>query len=114
VTYEEAQPARAANYAFLLERLKRFVPEPFTRLHEGASPFAFPIQSERNKELLDRLHQHGIWVENSWPVPHPDLKATDFPRAAALRKNVITLPVHQELGIKELERIVSVVLGSPG
>jgi len=114
VTNPAAQAARAANYAFLLRLVRRFVPEPFARLHEGASPFAFPIRSDRKKELLDRLYRHGIVASNSWSVPHPDLEATDFPRAAALRKIIGALPVHQELGIEELERIAGAVLGGPG
>jgi hypothetical protein len=112
VTYQAAQAARAANYAFLLERLKRFVPEPFARLREGASPYAFPVQSDRKKELINGLYQHGIVASNLWSVPHSNLKATDFPRADALRKRVVGLPVHQELGVEELECIVGAVIDS--
>ncbi len=112
--YPEAQAARAANYAFLLERLKRFVPEPFAHLPEGASPFAFPIQSDRKEELLDRLVRHGIVASSFWPIPHPCLPVADFPRAAALRKSTIALPVHQELGFRELELMANTVLGTLG
>ncbi len=107
-----AQAARAANYAFLLKRLRRFAPELFSHLPEGASPFAFPIQSERKKQLLDRLVRRGIAAGNFWSVPHPCLPVADFPRAAVLRKSVITLPVHQELGTRQLERVVDAVLES--
>lgn len=111
-TNPAAQATRAANYAWLLERLERFVPEPFARLPEGASPFAFPIQSDRKEELLDQLAQRGIAAVNFWAIPHPCLPVADFPWAAALRKSIIALPVHQELGVRELELIVDAVLGS--
>jgi dTDP-4-amino-4,6-dideoxygalactose transaminase len=110
VTDPAAQAVRAANYSFLLKRLGHLVPEYFVRLPEGASPFAFPIQSERKHELLDRLSKNGIGAAGSWTFPHPCLPATKFPRAAALRERIILLPVHQELGIRELERIVDAVL----
>ncbi len=109
-----AQAARAANYSFLLERLERFVPEPFACLPEGASPFAFPIQSHRKEEALDRLRRYGVAAGNLWSVPHPALPVADFPQAAALRDTVISLPVHQELSVRELGRIVDAVLGSLG
>ncbi len=112
ITDPGAQAARAANYAFLLERLEPFVPEPFAQPPGGASPFAFPIQSDRKEELLLRLAAHGIAALNFWRVPHPCLPAASFPRAASLRQSIIGLPVHQELGIKELERIVDAVLKS--
>jgi len=105
-----AQRARLANHAFLLERLGHFVPEPFAHLPGGASPFAFPIQSNRKEEVLDWLARRGIAAVSFWGIPHPRLPTADFPRAAALRKSIIALPVHQELGVRELERIVRAVL----
>jgi dTDP-4-amino-4,6-dideoxygalactose transaminase len=114
VSYSAAQAERAANYAFLLERLERFVLEPFAHLHEGVSPFAFPIQSHRKEEVLSLLRRYGVAAGDFWSVPHPSLPVVDFPQAAVLRDSVITLPVHQELSIRELERIANAVLSSLG
>lgn len=108
--YPAAQGARAANYAFLLEHLGRFVPEPFEHLPVGASPFAFPVQTDRKEGLLDQLARQGIAPVNFWAIPHPCLPTANFPRAAALRMSTVVLPVHQELGLRDLERIVDVVL----
>jgi dTDP-4-amino-4,6-dideoxygalactose transaminase len=104
-----AQTKRAANYDFLLRRLRRLVPRHFEHLPEGASPFAFPIQSDRKGALLDELDRRGIGALDFWAVPHPCLPEAGFPRAAALRKSIVGLPVHQELNTPELERIVDVV-----
>lgn len=112
VASQQAQKIRAANYKFLLERLERFVPEPFRVFHEDASPYAFPIRSEDKKEALGKLDQHGVAAANFWSVPHPSLLPARFPRATALRESVITLPVHQELDVPELERIVDAVLAA--
>lgn len=38
----------------------------------------------------------------------------DFPRAAVLREGIVALPVHQELGIRDLERIVDITLDGLG
>jgi perosamine synthetase len=111
VTNPQAQKVRVSHYAFLLERLGHIVPESFARLHEGASPYAFLILSERKVELLERLTRHGIVASNFWSVPHPSLQVSRFPQAAALRQSIVALPVHQELGIEELERVVAAVLG---
>ena len=111
-TNPAAQATRAANYTYLLKQLERFVPESFAPLPEGASPFAFPIQSDGKEEVLSRLARHGIAAVNFWSVPHPCLPVARFPRSAALRKSILVLPVHQELGILELERIVDAVLES--
>jgi perosamine synthetase len=105
------QAARAANYAFLFGRLQRFILEQFTHLPEGTSTSAFPISFDRKEELLEELARRSIAALNIWQVPHPFLPAADFPRVAALRKSVIALPVHQGLGILELEWIVEAVLG---
>ena len=103
---------RLANYAYLFERLGRFVPEPFAHPPEGASPFVFPIQSDRKEELLYWLARQGIAASSFWTIPHPSLPVADFPQASALRKTTIGLPVHQELGVRDLERIADAVLSS--
>lgn len=108
-----AQTRRAANYSFLLRRLQRYVPPPFAQPSAGASPFAFPIESNCKRAVLDWLDRCGIDALDFWAVPHPSLPSAYFPRAAALRESIIGLPVHQELGTRELERIVSAVLDSP-
>ncbi len=110
----EAQAVRAANYAFLLERLERFVPEHFANLPKGSSPFAFPIRCERKEDLLQSLDRRGIVAENFWAAPHPHLPVANFPRSAALKKSVIALPVHQELSVRELEWVVDAVLDGLG
>lgn len=108
---QEAQKARSANYARLLEKLGRFVPDRFAKPVEGASPFAFPVFSNRKKETLGRLARSGVHALDFWSVAHPSLRTEDFPRAAELRGGVIALPVHQGLGDGELDLIARATLG---
>jgi hypothetical protein len=92
VTDPAAQERRAANYNFLLERLRSFVPKQFAHPPEGASPFAFPIRHDRGEELIDRLARHSVFARRLWAHPHPCLPQADFAGAAALRKSVIIGP----------------------
>ena len=114
MAYSTTQAARAANYAFLLEYLGGLVPEPFAYLPEGASPFAFPVRTDQKEKVIDLLARKGIPQGNFWTIPHPSLPIADFPRAAALRESTIALPVHQELGTRELQRIIDAVLDALG
>jgi dTDP-4-amino-4,6-dideoxygalactose transaminase len=104
---------RRANYRVLLSELAERVLEPFARLPEGASPFAFPVEADDKAPLLARLKKHGISPLDFWAFPHPALPAERFPLAARLRTRIVGLPVHQELRPHDLERIVTAVRGRP-
>jgi dTDP-4-amino-4,6-dideoxygalactose transaminase len=100
---------RRSNYARLLADLGDLVPAPFDRLPAGACPEVFPVVSDDKPALLDRLARRGVLAENLWWVPHPSLPVERFPRTAARRASILSLPVHQELGSGHLEQIVSAV-----
>ena len=106
-----AAAARRANASILLEGLSDRVPPPFDRLPEGASPFAFPIHTADKQALLERLDRNGISALDFWSVAHPSLPPDAFPEANARRATTIGLPVHQELDLSDLERIISAVRG---
>jgi perosamine synthetase len=106
-----AAAARRANTRILLEELGDHVPPPFDRPPEGASPFAFPIHTTDKQALLERLDRSGISALDFWSVAHPSLPPDRFPEANDRRATTIGLPVHQELGLSDLERIISAVRG---
>jgi dTDP-4-amino-4,6-dideoxygalactose transaminase len=110
VADRDAAQRRRDNYAFLLERLADLVLRPFDRVPEGASPFFFPVVTGRKRELLDWLRPHGVDALDFWSAAHPLLPSSGFPRARALRTQVVGLPVHQELRPQDLERVVETVL----
>jgi dTDP-4-amino-4,6-dideoxygalactose transaminase len=105
-----AAAQRRHNYRTLLGSLSDFVLPAFARLPDGASPFFFPIQSERKQELLATLDQQGIKALDFWSVPHPALAGSEAPQAAVLRKSVVGLPIHQELRPVDLEHIATAVV----
>ncbi len=110
--YEPSAAARRrAHYALLLDELGDLVPKPFRTLPTGASPFAFPIETADKEAVYARLERAGVSPLDFWSVPHPSLPAGEFPRAAAYRRSVLALPVHQELRPPDLHRIARAVRG---
>jgi len=104
---EDAAGRRRAHYRLLLDELAGEVPAPFGELPAGASPFAFPVATDRKGELLAHLERAGIHALDFWSTPHPALPAARFPAAARRRASTVLLPVHQELRPPDLERIAA-------
>ena len=106
---EEAAAARRAAYATLLDALAAHVPAPFEELPPGASPFVFPVETDRKAAVLSALGQRRVRALDLWSVPHPSLPADRFPTAASRRARTVGLPVHQELRPADVERIAAAV-----
>jgi len=100
---------RRANYRLLLDDLRDRVPPPFETLPRGASPFAFPIETDAKADLLERLGREGIEGVDLWPTPHPVLPAESFPEAARRRAGTVVVPIHQGLRPSDIARIAAVV-----
>ena len=109
VAGEDASVRRRANYEQLRDRLDELVPPPFQDLPSGACPFVFPVATAAKPEVLRSLAGAGIRAFDFWSIPHPSLPTDEFPLAQALRREVIGLPVHQELRPRDLDRIVEAV-----
>jgi dTDP-4-amino-4,6-dideoxygalactose transaminase/CelD/BcsL family acetyltransferase involved in cellulose biosynthesis len=110
---DDAAAGRRAHYEELLAGLAPTVPEAFRTLPPGASPFAFPVETDRKEELLGRLADAGIGGLDLWSVPHPSVPAGAFPRAGAMRRRLVGLPVHQELRPADVERIARAAAPRP-
>lgn len=103
---QNAADARRANYRLLLRELGADVPQPFAELPPGASPFFFPLRAERKAAMLARLDASGVKALDVWSSTHPSIVALGGSEAQDRRATTIGLPVHQELGLPELARIV--------
>ena len=106
---EDAAQRRRSNYATLLEAAAALVPAPFDHLAAGASPFAFPLETDRSAQLLEQLGRRGIRGLALWSVPHPSLPVHEFPEAARRRERTIALPVHQELRTADVAHIAEAI-----
>ena len=63
--------------------------------------------------MLARLVDRRIGALDVWPVAHPSIAAIEGSTAARRRSTTVGLPVHQDLGVAELERIVDAVAVRP-
>lgn len=106
-----AAARRRANARILLDELGDEVAPPFQRLPDGAAPFALPLRSTEKRSLLRRLDGSGVSALDFWSVAHPSLSADRFPEIADRRATTVGLPVHQELTLADLERMLRAVRG---
>jgi len=102
-----AAARRRANYAELVERIGDPVPPGLRVLPEGASPHVVPVLTERKPRLLGDLWERQISAMDGWQIPHPSFAGDGTGTSADLRRRLVGLPVHQELGPKDVDRIAA-------
>ncbi len=110
---QDAAAGRRANYRTLSRELGDLVPEPFRDLPPGASPFFFPVRSERKEALLARLAERGVKALDVWSGSHAAHSESERRDVARRRATTVGIPVHQELRIDDLDRIVAAVADRP-
>jgi dTDP-4-amino-4,6-dideoxygalactose transaminase len=105
----DAAVRRRMNYVFLLDQLREWIPAPFGEVPDGASPFAFPVETERKLELIADLRKAGVRAIDFWSLAHPAVPTSQFAAAASRRRRTVLVPVHQELREEHLTRIARAV-----
>jgi hypothetical protein len=90
--------ARRRNYFLLLGRLREHVAPMFGEVPAGVSPLFYPLLCDDKAAVKAKLAARGIEAIDFWRTGHPLCPAADFPEVAALRRRVLELPVHQDLG----------------
>lgn len=109
-----AAEVRRSNFLELSRSLGDMVPEEFSRIPPGASPFLFPVVVEDKERFRSELHRHGVGSTDFWSVAHPTLPVDRFPSARRLRARIVGLPVHQELGADGLARVAAAARRAAG
>ena len=77
----------------------------FRNLPPSFGPYVYPLRvsQEVNREVMIRLNGKGI-PALPWSDLSPEVKGSPaFPFANALRREVVTLPVHQDLSAAEID-----------
>jgi dTDP-4-amino-4,6-dideoxygalactose transaminase len=97
--------ARRRNWFLLLGRLRERVPPVLGELPAGASPLFYPLAVEDKDAVRARLAACRIEVIDFWRSAHPLCPPGEFPEAEALRRRVLELPVHQDLGPEDMARV---------
>ena len=81
----------------------------FEYLPEGVCPLFLPIRVAQRDGFVSALREQQIETYVFGKYPHQNLDASKFAGTAALRNEILYLPVHQELRAEQIERMISVV-----
>ena len=102
---------RRQNYLFLAERLRplKGISLLSSNLPESVCPWVFPLFFDGFEDAHLLLQKEGIPAVNWSGVRPPQMDARAFPDADFLYKNLLFLPVHQNLTPSALQAIVDAV-----
>lgn len=104
---EEAVVGRRRNYGLLAEDLRRrsVSTSVFEALGPGTCPLVFPVRVRFRQKMLQRLASVNIQPFVFGAFPHSRLQDEELREAAALRDEIVGLPVHERLDENDLYRI---------
>jgi dTDP-4-amino-4,6-dideoxygalactose transaminase len=97
---------RRDNYAVLAEAVPSACPEPFRELPPGVCPLYFPVRVADRATAIARLQARGIRAVEVWPLAHPLLDRERFGELEPLRRQLLALPVHQDLQARHMQALV--------
>jgi perosamine synthetase len=102
---------RRANYLRLEQALGALAGcRPlFARLPEGACPWLFPLLVEQPEAVFGRLLDAGVPVTRFAETLWPGVDAAVCASSAALSRQVLGFPCHQELRAQELDWLIAQV-----
>lgn len=99
---------RRANFAFYLDRLSDAA--LYKELPDGVVPFSFPVLIDRRDEVAGQLARRGLSLNMGFPeapvVASAQAGDTDLSGARFLARQMLELPVHQDLHPVHLEYVI--------
>ncbi len=101
--------ARRRNTFQLLAGLRQLAEPLFSELPPGACPLFYPLVCADKDAVRSRLAASGIETVDFWRNGHPLCPLERFPEVARLRRHVLELPIHQDLGPAEVEHVRAAV-----
>jgi perosamine synthetase len=101
---------RRANYAQLVQALRRDISVPFPELPPGTCPLSLPILVRGRDRVHGRLAAQGIEAGKYWPLSHPTCPEDLAAEMTLWRDHCLELPIHQELDEADVDRVASAVL----
>jgi len=105
---EEIRGSRRRNFQFYLDYFSGDgrVWLPIRELPDGVCPLFFPLWIEKRDMLYQALKKKGVAGHDWWGDFHPDVPWEDFPEARKMKEMVFGFPVHQDLTVEHLTRVV--------
>ncbi|HEX8909449.1 MAG TPA: DegT/DnrJ/EryC1/StrS family aminotransferase [Anaeromyxobacteraceae bacterium] len=107
--YEAIVEARRRNWSLLFARLRELAPPVQHELPPGVCPLFYPLLVDDKPRTAAQLAARGIETIEFWNVGHPACDLGGFPEVAALRRRVLELPLHQDLGPDDMAYLASAV-----
>jgi dTDP-4-amino-4,6-dideoxygalactose transaminase len=100
----EVREIRRRNFEDLGRRLldRGAVVPLLPGLPPGCCPLFFPVVVEDPVGLQRHLAAHGVGTKHFWSFFHPAIPMERFPFESRLKRTVVVLPVHQDLGEDEV------------
>ncbi|XXF79961.1 DegT/DnrJ/EryC1/StrS family aminotransferase [Myxococcaceae bacterium GXIMD 01537] len=97
---------RRGNWLMLHRRLAELGRSPWKALPQGVCPLFYALRVEDKDRALALMHARGIEAVDFWRHGHDSVERGRFPEVERLRREVVELPCHQDLGPEDLERVV--------
>jgi dTDP-4-amino-4,6-dideoxygalactose transaminase len=107
--YDAIVEARRRNWFLLSSRLRELAPPVHAELPPGACPLFYPLLCADKAGTAARLAARSVETVDFWRDGHPACSAEAFPEVAALRRRVLELPLHQDLGPDDMAYLASAV-----
>jgi dTDP-4-amino-4,6-dideoxygalactose transaminase len=102
---EAVVAARRRNWFLLHGSLRQLAEPVFTELPAGVCPLFYPLVCDHKAAVKARLAAAGIETVDFWRTGHPLCAADEFPEVVRLRERVLELPIHQDLGPREMAHV---------
>jgi dTDP-4-amino-4,6-dideoxygalactose transaminase len=107
--YEEIVNARRRNWFLLFSRLRDVAPPVHTELPAGTCPLFYPLVCPDKEAVARRLAARGVETVDFWRDGHPACPRDEFPETETLRRRVLEIPLHQDLGPEEMAYLTAAV-----
>ena len=99
---------RRENFKFLLSSIKGIsqLRPIFNELPTGVCPLVFPVLVEDRESLRVQFRKKDIALGRWWQFFHEQVPWENFPEAVRLKNHLVSIPVHQDVSIPLLEKLV--------
>jgi len=100
---------RRRNFFFLLGHLRDVAPPVFAELPAGVVPLFYPLRVDDKAAVMARLAARGVETVDFWRYGHPACALAEFPDVEALRRQILEIPVHQDLDPETMTALAAAV-----
>lgn len=106
IDYETIAAKRRCNYLILNDALEKINDIHFPIIGEEDVPMIYPFIDSRQAISRENLINNNIFVAKYWPnvIDH-----TNYETESYLANSLLPLPIDQRYGVKEMERISSLI-----